>query len=141
MRHSVLVFICAVEPLRVLLLKRTAERGGWWQPVTGHVESGERPEEAAGRETREETGWMPDRLIRTPWTTQFEHLGQTYRHTVWIACCPRPFVPHLSSEHTDSRWVDPGKAEKMLFWPDNRELLFRVTDWLERQRRMDGGIT
>ncbi|CAB3393335.1 Dihydroneopterin triphosphate diphosphatase (fragment) [Kyrpidia spormannii] len=40
MRHSVLVFICAVEPLQVLLLKRTAERGGWWQPVTGHVEPG-----------------------------------------------------------------------------------------------------
>ena len=41
---------------RVLLLQRTEARGGFWQPVTGRVEPGESPTQAAQRELREETG-------------------------------------------------------------------------------------
>ena len=41
---------------KVLLLQRTPERGGFWQPVTGKVEAGESPAQAAQRELREETG-------------------------------------------------------------------------------------
>lgn len=44
------------EDGRVLLLQRTAARGGFWQPVTGRVEAGETPVQAAQRELREETG-------------------------------------------------------------------------------------
>jgi lipoyl(octanoyl) transferase len=44
------------EDGKVLLLQRTAARGGFWQPVTGHVEEGESPIQAAQRELREETG-------------------------------------------------------------------------------------
>jgi lipoyl(octanoyl) transferase len=42
---------------RVLLLQRTPERGGFWQPVTGRVEQGESPAQAAQRELGEETGF------------------------------------------------------------------------------------
>jgi lipoyl(octanoyl) transferase len=41
---------------RVLLLRRSPERGGFWQQVTGRIEPGESPEQAARRELREETG-------------------------------------------------------------------------------------
>jgi lipoyl(octanoyl) transferase len=40
----------------VLLLRRTAERGGFWQPVTGRRLEGERADMAARRELEEETG-------------------------------------------------------------------------------------
>jgi lipoyl(octanoyl) transferase len=40
----------------VLLLRRTAERGGFWQPVTGRRMPGESAEAAAMRELEEETG-------------------------------------------------------------------------------------
>ncbi len=40
----------------VLLLRRTPERGGFWQPVTGRRLAGESAEAAARRELEEETG-------------------------------------------------------------------------------------
>ncbi|BDG06671.1 lipoyl(octanoyl) transferase LipB [Anaeromyxobacter oryzae] len=44
------------EDGRVLLLRRSAARGGFWQQVTGRIEPGETPEAAARRELHEETG-------------------------------------------------------------------------------------
>jgi lipoyl(octanoyl) transferase len=41
---------------RVLLLRRSDARGGFWQPVTGRIEPGEPAEAAARRELLEETG-------------------------------------------------------------------------------------
>lgn len=45
-----------ISGLRVLILHRTPERGDFWQIVTGRIESGESPAEAADREVHEETG-------------------------------------------------------------------------------------
>ena len=47
------------EDGRVLLLKRRAERGGFWQILTGRIEPGESPLQTAGREVHEETGFSP----------------------------------------------------------------------------------
>ncbi|MCK4474836.1 NUDIX domain-containing protein [Candidatus Bathyarchaeota archaeon] len=41
---------------RYLLLKRTPDRGGFWQPVTGGLETGETRVKAVEREVRQETG-------------------------------------------------------------------------------------
>lgn len=41
---------------KVLLLKRTSARGGFWQVVTGRIEPGEAPLSAASRELAEEVG-------------------------------------------------------------------------------------
>jgi lipoyl(octanoyl) transferase len=51
------VSVVATDPGgRVLLLQRSAARGGFWQPVTGRIEPGESAEAAARRELLEETG-------------------------------------------------------------------------------------
>src|SRR5205807_8670670 len=41
---------------RVLLLHRRPERGNFWQPITGGIEAGESPADAARREVLEEPG-------------------------------------------------------------------------------------
>lgn len=71
--HKVMVWVVRVErpeqPVRsvqnvtdkhnqysVLLLRTLPSRGGFWQPVTGWVDEGESPEQAALREAFEESG-------------------------------------------------------------------------------------
>ncbi len=111
------------EDGRVLLLQRTAERGGFWQPVTGHVEAGESAAAAARRELREETG--ADAAV--------EDLG--YRHafavdpallrrptaglavveeSAFAARLPASFACRISDEHAGHGWFTPAEALERL---------------------------
>jgi lipoyl(octanoyl) transferase len=104
---------------RVLLLRRSAERGGFWQPVTGRIEPGEAPSKAARRELREETG------------ADVEVASLGYRHafaldpsvvppkrpglrvcdeTAFWARLPPGFVPRLSDEHVAWEWCTAEEA-------------------------------
>lgn len=113
---------------RVLLLRRSEERGGFWQPVTGRIEPGEAPDDAARRELLEETG--ADAVV--------EALG--YRHafgveprlarllpperggpgvvvaeeTAFAARLPPGFACRLSDEHAEHAWFAPDAALERL---------------------------
>jgi lipoyl(octanoyl) transferase len=108
---------------RVLLLRRSEARGGFWQQVTGRIEAGEGDEAAARRELREETGADAD----------VEPLG--YRHSfaldpsinrvrpgslvlveevAFSARLPAGFEPRLSDEHAEHALVSPAEAMQRL---------------------------
>jgi lipoyl(octanoyl) transferase len=111
------------EDGRVLLLLRRPDRGGFWQQVTGRVEPGESPAEAARRELREETGLdLPVEPLgyRHAFALDPSLLGRpagdlrTAAETAFAARVPPGAEPRLSGEHVAMEWVVPAEAEVRL---------------------------
>jgi lipoyl(octanoyl) transferase len=104
---------------KLLLLRRSPERGGFWQQVTGCIEPGEAPAEAAARELREETGAdLPVRPLGyvhgfalSPMQATRGGGGlRTGQETAFVARLPADFEPRLSGEHCEWEWFSPEEA-------------------------------
>jgi dATP pyrophosphohydrolase len=121
---SVLVLIHTVD-MQVLLLER-ADRVGFWQSVTGSLEAGETPRDAAIREVFEETGldasrvedWQTSNVyeIYSHWrhryapgvTRNTEHIfGLTLSEAIPVKLAPQ--------EHLRYEWVDWREAAVRVF--------------------------
>ena len=116
-----------------LLLKRTPQLGGYWQPVTGFVEQNESAVHAALREIEEETGLKsPRQIMDIDFRFSFfmEEDGiRCYVDTLGVE------VEHsqieLSFEHTDYRWLGYQKARELLYWDNNKKTLDLLHDQLQ----------
>jgi len=106
------------EDGRVLLLKRRAERGGFWQILTGRIEPGESPLQTAAREVHEETGFSPrlDEIRELGYAHGFALGGRVpplfARETAFAATVSGE--PRLSDEHDEHRWCAPDEALQLL---------------------------
>jgi len=120
---------------RVLVLQRAADaiRPDSWETVYGKIDSGERPERAAVRELREETGLELNALYNVTVSSFFLHTTQTIQMAIVFAA----FVASdsevvLSDEHQRFEWLSVGDACNRFTWPraaqalkDARHLLAR----------------
>lgn len=116
-----------------------ADKPGYWQSVTGSIELGETPEQAAVREVKEETGldalaydfqdWHASNVyeIYPHWryryaagvTENIEHLfGLMLPSTLPITLAP--------DEHTQCVWVDWREAAQRVFSWTNVDALKRL---------------
>ncbi len=113
----------SVTPLggdgRVLLLQRSPERGGFWQPVPGRLEPGEPAEAAARRELLEETGadapvsslgYVHAFGLRPELAAPLGGGLKVAEESAWAARLPPGFRPRLSAEHAGWAWFAPGEA-------------------------------
>ena len=106
------------EDGRILLLKRTLERGGFWQILTGRIEGGESPLQTAAREVHEETGFSPrlDQIRDLRYVHSFSLAGRVpplfAEETAFAA--PVSGEPRLSDEHDEHRWCTPEEALRLL---------------------------
>jgi type II secretory ATPase GspE/PulE/Tfp pilus assembly ATPase PilB-like protein/8-oxo-dGTP pyrophosphatase MutT (NUDIX family) len=120
---------------RVLALQRSpdASRPGSWELVYGKIDAGERPERAAVRELREETGLEVKALYNVTVNSFYLHATQTIQMSIVFAS----FVGEdsevaLSDEHQRFEWLTVDEACARFTWPraarglrDVRHLLAR----------------
>lgn len=132
---SVLVVVHTAE-LDVLLLER-AGRPGFWQSVTGSIESADEPlERAAAREVLEETGISVDtgRLVRWNVVNTFEIYGQwrsrfapgvmyNTEHVFGLELARRVPVTVAPDEHLAHVWLPWREAAERCFSWSNRDAI------------------
>jgi len=121
---------------RVLLLHRRAERGNFWQPVTGSMETGESPLETARRELVEETGHPGDpRPLELQQSFLIESAYLASKYSGPIIASEVNFASALDSrlpiridpeEHDAHGWFTFAEAYEKIRWTDDREALERL---------------
>lgn len=122
----------------VLLLERL-DRANFWQSVTGSLEVGETPFQAALREVAEETGFrLPETQlddcrhhieyeIYPHWRHRYAQ-GVTHNTEHWFrAQIAANSVPQLS-EHRAWQWLPIVQAAERVFSPSNREAILALLD-------------
>ena len=126
---GVVLRIDAGHPLYLLI--RDSYRN--WGFPKGHVEVGERPEDAALREVAEETG-LSDLAVRGPIQTIdwfFRFRGQLIHkvcHFYLIETAESTTLPQRAEGITACRWVPFEDAESLISYANAREVLRRAQE-------------
>jgi DNA polymerase len=122
---------------KYLFLKNAS---GWLDTPKGHMEKGERAEDAALRETREEAGIAvkPDPFFRDSVEYWYAENGERIkkRVTFFIAEVASGTKIRISDEHVGYAWLDYGSSMKRLSFKDQKELLARVSAYIDRLEAM-----
>lgn len=130
---SVAVLRPAGEDFEILLLKRHPHRGGFWQPITGTLERGEKPFACARRELDEETGlegevesldYVHSFLFGEP---RADRSPRIFQETAFWTLVPGHDRIRLDSrEHLASEWVSPAEAIERVPFAGLKEVMRRA---------------
>jgi 8-oxo-dGTP pyrophosphatase MutT (NUDIX family) len=118
-----------VERWRVLAVQRSLDTRcpSAWETVHGRIEPGERPEEGALREVREETGLEVERLYNVTVQPFYLHtLGTVQLAVVFAAFVREPAAVTLGPEHQRYEWLTFPEAAERFVWPREREALQHI---------------
>ncbi|HEV8216474.1 MAG TPA: ATPase, T2SS/T4P/T4SS family, partial [Gemmatimonadaceae bacterium] len=121
------------EGWRVLALQRGRETRcpTAWEPVHGHIEPGETPEQAAIRELREEAGLAPDRLYIVRVSPFYVRRTQTLQlAVVFAAFIDGDAAVTIGEEHQRFEWLDVDDALTRFAFPGERASLREIVELL-----------
>jgi dihydroneopterin triphosphate diphosphatase len=134
---EVCVFRFMHDRAEYLVLQRAFSESvhpGMWQIITGTVMEGERGQQTALRELREETGLGPKRFWALPMLTSFY---DTRRQEIDL--CPvfaAQVLPDartvLSDEHRACDWLPYAEIRRRLVWPSHRQAVDIVDEYIVR---------
>ncbi|OBX09735.1 dihydroneopterin triphosphate pyrophosphatase [Gallibacterium salpingitidis] len=123
--ESVLVVVYCANTKRVLMLQRKDDQD-FWQSVSGSLEVGETPAQAAKREVFEELqldiSTLPYKLKDCHYEVDFEIFAQfreryapnvTHCHEYWFTLPLAEECSVVLTEHSAYRWVEAETAVKM----------------------------
>jgi dATP pyrophosphohydrolase len=134
---SALVLVYTPD-LQVLLMER-ADKAGFWQSVTGSLENGETPRDAAIREVLEETGLDATKYDFQDWQTSnvyeiYPHWRHRYaqgvienrEHQFGLELPSKLPIKLAPNEHISYEWVDWREAARRVFSWTNIDALKRL---------------
>ena len=103
---------------------------GAWETVHGRIESGERPEQAAIREVREETGLSVERLYNVTVQPFYLHQERTVMLAVVFAAVVSDAPLQVGPEHRRAEWLPVADAERRFAWPRERATVREAAELL-----------
>ena len=124
-RTNVQAFVYSIsQSFKVLILKRTPERSGYWQPVCGGVENGEELKRTVIREVFEETGIIDIKSIQDlnyTFTYREEKKGELMNMQDFCFAVEINNITdiELSDEHEEYKWCSYIEAKEYLKWEHN----------------------
>jgi len=134
---SALVLI-HTKDLQVLIMER-ADKAGYWQSVTGSLEQGETPTQAAIREVQEETGldatyydfqdWQVSNIyeIYPHWRHRYApDVTHNTEHLFGLELPSQLPIKLAPDEHLRYEWVDWREAAKRVFSWTNVDALSKL---------------
>lgn len=105
---------------RVLTLQRASDtkRPDSWESVYGKIDDDERPERAAVREVREETGLEIEALYNLTVSSFYLHEKRTVQMAIaFVAFVKDESEVTLSEEHQKHEWLSVDDAARRFTWP------------------------
>ena len=128
----------------ILIYKKWAGDNQGWVPPKGHVEEGETLEEAAKRETTEETGYLNIEIVKPletlhlkyPWDDGYIHEKDIHYFLAKLKDDQKQGLKQTNQEESATvkvDWLTLEKAEKELMFGDEREILRKVIKILKNK--------